>query len=183
MHRVEYPHVYTYYIENFALIAKPLTDLLRKDAPFNFGEEEYVAFNTLRKKLGESPVLKIYQPNRVTEVHTDASSIAYSAILLQLHSDGLHPVYYMSKRTSEAESRYSSYELEALAVIEGVKKFHVYLYGTHFKIVTDCQAFEQTLKKKDLSAKVARWVLFLDQFDYAVERRSGFKMRHADALS
>lgn len=171
------------YIPYYASIAKPLTDLLRKDNIFSFGEEQIHAFNSLKQRLGESPVLKIYNSRLPSELHTDASSIAYSAILLQLHSDGLHPVYYMSKRTSEGEAKYSSYELEALAVIEGVKKFRNYLFGIHFKIVTDCQAFEATLKKKDLSAKVARWVLFLDQFDYEVEHRSGTKMRHIDALS
>lgn len=70
-----------------------------------------------------------------------------------------------------------------MAVIEAVKKFRPYLFGRRFKIVTDCQAFEQTLRKKDLSAKVVRWVLFLDQFDYEVEHRAGSKMRHTDALS
>ena len=171
------------YIPNYAIVAKPLTDLLRKDVKFKFEQDEYAAFHILKQKLAENPVLKIYNSSLATELHTDASAVAYSAILLQLHADGLHPVYYMSKRTSETESKYSSYELEALAIIEGVKKYRNYLYGIHFKIMTDCQAFEQTLKKKDLSAKVARWVIFLDQFDYEVEHRVGSKMRHTDALS
>ncbi|CAH2094786.1 unnamed protein product [Euphydryas editha] len=172
------------YIQDYALIAKPLTDLLKKDGKFVFGEEQRKAFETLKNKLASSPVLKIFDPRLKTELHTDASSMAYSAILLQHHPHtGLHPVQYMSRKTNEAQSRYSSYELEAMAVIEGIKKFRHYLYGIPFKIVTDCKAFEMTLRKKDLTPKVARWVLFLDEYDFEVEHRSGSKMRHADALS
>lgn len=171
------------YIKDYAVIAKPLSDLLRKDVVFAFGDKECMAFNSLKRKLSNSPVLKIYDSNLPTELHTDAASVAHSAILLQLHPDGWHPVYYMSKKNSDAESKYCSYELEALAIIEGVKRFRVYLYGIHFTIVTDCQAFEMTLRKKDLCPKVARWVLYLDQFDYEVVHRAGAKMQHADALS
>nr|XP_049693297.1 uncharacterized protein LOC126053899 [Helicoverpa armigera]XP_049695188.1 uncharacterized protein LOC126054290 [Helicoverpa armigera]XP_049704767.1 uncharacterized protein LOC126056282 [Helicoverpa armigera] len=130
------------------------------------------------------PVLKIFNPKLKTELHTDASGVALAAILMQHHpGSGLHPVHYMSKKTTDIQSRYSSYELEALAIIEGIRKFRHYLYGIPFKIVTDCKAFELTLKKKDLSAKVARWVLMLSEYDFEVEHRAGSRMQHADALS
>lgn len=89
----------------------------------------------------------------------------------------------MSRKTSAAEKKYSSYELEALAIIEGVKKFRCYLYGIKFKIVTDCKAFEMTLRKKDLTTRVARWVLLLEDYDFIVEHCAGDKMKHTDALS
>ncbi|KAG7305339.1 hypothetical protein JYU34_009402 [Plutella xylostella] len=171
------------YIENYAQIAMQLTELLKKDKEFEFGEEQRVAFNVLKGKLSSQPVLKIFNPTLPIELHTDASCIAYSAILLQRYDDRLHPVHYMSKKTNDAEKKYSSYELEALAIVEGVKKFRHYLYGSHFKIVTDCQAFKLTLKKKDLTTRVARWVLLLDEYDYEIEHRPGSKMRHTDALS
>lgn len=172
------------YIANYAVIAKPLTDLLRKEKEFIFQDEQKQAFQALKESLASSPVLKIFNPNLQTELHTDASSIAYSAILMQYHPDtGLHPVHYMSRKTNDAQAKYSSYELEATAIIEGVKKFHQYLFGIRFKIVTDCKAFELTLKKKDLSAKIARWVLFLNDYDFEIEHRGGTKMKHVDALS
>ncbi|GBO16168.1 hypothetical protein AVEN_29887-1 [Araneus ventricosus] len=95
-----------------------------------------------------------------------------------------HPTYYMSKKTTDEEKKYSSYELEALAVIEAVKEFRVYLLGIPFKIVTDCSALEKTMqKKKDLATRVARWALLLEEFDYVIEHRSGTRMTHVDALS
>ncbi|KAG6465495.1 hypothetical protein O3G_MSEX015186 [Manduca sexta] len=172
------------YIKDYAKIARPLTNLMKKGVPFIFEDEQRYAFNILKQMLTSEPVLKIYNPNLPTELHTDASSCALAAILLQLHPEGeLHPVHYMSRKTTEAESRYSSYELEALAIVEAVRKFRHYLYGMHFKIVTDCKAFEQTLKKKDLTPKVARWVFLLDEYDYVIEHRAGHKMQHVDALS
>ena len=56
----------------------------------------------------------------------------------------------------------NSYELEVLAVIEAVKKFRVYLHGMKFKIVTDCAAFSQTMKKREISAKTWRWAEMLE---------------------
>ncbi|KAL0861593.1 hypothetical protein ABMA27_009092 [Loxostege sticticalis] len=109
----------------------------------------------------------------------------YAAILMQRDpNDGKqHPVHYMSRKTTETQQRCSSYELEALAVIEGFKKFRRYLLGIHFKIITDCEAFQKTLNKKDVSAKVARWILFLQDFDYSIEHRNGSRMQYVDALS
>lgn len=175
------------FIENYALIAKPLTDLLRKDCDFRFNDEQKVAFETLKSKLSSNPVLQIYNSNLQTELHTDASSVAYAAVLMQKNEDDglLHPVYYMSRKTTDAEARYSSYELEALAVIEGIKKFRKYLFGIKFKIVTDCKAFQMTLQKRDMSTstKVARWIMLLQEYDFSVEHRAGSQMRHVDALS
>jgi hypothetical protein len=162
-----------------------LTDLLKKDNDFIFGDKERNTFKILKKKLASDPVLKIYNPKLHTELHTDASKLAYSAILMQRceEDNRLHPVYYMSRKTNDAEKKYSSYELEALAIIEGIKKFRHYLYGIHFRIITDCQAFQLTLQKKDLCARVARWSLLLQEFDYIIEHRPGKKMVHTDALN
>jgi transposase InsO family protein len=174
------------FIENFATIAHKLTDMLRKDKKFEFNDEHRKVFNILKEKLSSKPVLKIFDNNAETELHTDASNVAYAAILMQKDClDELHPVHYMSRRTTETESKYSSYELEVLAIIQGIKKFRHYIFGKHFKIVTDCKAFQMTINKKDmtLSTKVARWILFLQDYDFTIEHRSGSKMRHADALS
>ncbi|GBL87911.1 Retrovirus-related Pol polyprotein from transposon 297 [Araneus ventricosus] len=138
------------FIPKYSTIARPLSDLLKKDRKFKFGEEERFSFNQLKLILAEKPVLRIYNPNYETELHTDASLEGYGAILMQKSPDdkNFHPTYYMSKKTTDAEKKYSSYELEALAVIEAVKKFRVYLLGIPFKIVTDCSALEETMQKK-----------------------------------
>ncbi|GFV79865.1 hypothetical protein TNCV_1726901 [Trichonephila clavipes] len=90
----------------------------------------------------------------------------------------------MSKKTSDHERKYTSFELEVLAVVEALKKFCIYVLGTSFKIITDCDALVKTLsKKKSLTPGRARWVLYLQEFNYTIEHRTGSKMAHVDALS
>ncbi|GFW44820.1 retrovirus-related Pol polyprotein from transposon 17.6 [Trichonephila clavipes] len=174
------------YIKDYSKIAKPLSDLTRKENifVFFFGTQQKEAFEKLKKIMSEGPILHLYKYGRKTELHTDACKQGFGAILLQEAEDGkLHPVYYMSKKTNTAEEKYDSYELEVLAVINALKKFCVYLLGQHFKIVTDCPAFQKTMQKKELIIRIARWALQLQEFDYEIEHRVGSRMKHVDALS
>ncbi|GFW30571.1 retrovirus-related Pol polyprotein from transposon gypsy [Trichonephila clavipes] len=123
------------YIKDYSKIAKPLSDLTRKENLFVFGIQQKEAFEKLKKIMSEGPILHLYKYGRKTELHTDACKQGYGAILLQEAEDGkLHPVYYMSKKTNTAEEKYDSYELEVLAIINALKKFRVYLLGQPFKI-------------------------------------------------
>lgn len=94
-------------------------------------------------------MLSIFNPKLPTEVHTDASSAGYGAILLQVHSDGKkHVVAYFSRVTQGAENKYHSYELGSLAVVKALQNFRHYLVGLKFLVVTDCNALKSTEKKK-----------------------------------
>ncbi|GFV48328.1 retrovirus-related Pol polyprotein from transposon 297 [Trichonephila clavipes] len=172
-------------IPAYSVIAKPLSDLLRKDTPFNFDVKQKVSFDELKRLLCQKPVLGIYRQNRETEIHTVASIDGLAAVLLQRSPDdySLHPIYYMSRKTSGTERKYTSYELEALAIIEALRKFKVYILGMPFKIITDCNAFTKTMSKKDLNTRIARWALNLQDYDYTILHRSGSQMAHVDALS
>lgn len=173
------------FVEGYSVIAKPLTDLLKKDAIFVFGPEQRAAMETLKSALCSRPALSLYHPNALTELHTDASRVGFGAILLQKLPGELtfHPVYFYSKKTSPAEANYPSYELEVLAIVAALKKFRVYLLGIPFKIVTDCAAFKMTMEKKEIAPRIAGWALLLQEFEYILEHRPGTKMRHVDALS
>lgn len=153
------------FVEAYSVIAKPLTDLLKKDSIFCFGPSQREAFNKLKSALCTVSALRLYHPGKITELHTDASKIGYGAILLQ-KSPGehvFHPVYYFSKKALPAEEKYSSYELEVLAIVSSLKKFRVYLLGIPFKIVTDCAAFKMTMAKKEISPRIAGWALLLEE--------------------
>ncbi|GFX53705.1 transposon Tf2-9 polyprotein [Trichonephila clavipes] len=172
------------FIPAYSQIAKQLSDLTRKENPFIFEQPQTEAFEKLKKLLTESPVLSIFQQGKTTEIHTDASQQGYGAVLLQEAEDGkLHPVQYMSQKTTQAEEKYSSYELEVLAVVNALKKFRTYLLGNPFKIITECSAFQKTMDKKDSVTRIARWALLLEEYDYEIVHRSGQRMQHVDALS
>ncbi|CAL1291955.1 unnamed protein product [Larinioides sclopetarius] len=172
------------FIPNYARIARPLSDLLRDNIAFNFGPEQVAAFQELKNILSHNPVLHVFQQGYPLELHTDACSLGFGAVLLQKSDDGqFYPIYYFSCKSTVQQEKYHSYELEVQAVIEALKKFKNYLLGTKFKIITDCDAFQKTMHKKDLPAKIARWALMLEDFDYEVCHRSGRQMKHVDALS
>ncbi|XP_022160829.1 uncharacterized protein LOC111026944 [Myzus persicae] len=142
------------------------------------------AFELIKLKLCENPLLCLFNPGAETELHCDASSQGFGSILLQKQSDGkFHPIFFYSHRTSDAESRYHSFELEMLAIVNSIKRFRIYLQGIRFKIVTDCNSITMTLAKKDINPRIARWALFLQDFDYQIEHRPGTRMQHVDALS
>ncbi|CAK9834317.1 Transposon Tf2-9 polyprotein [Anthophora retusa] len=173
------------FIPHYSLTARPLSNLLKAEVKFQFGIEQEHAFEQLKIALASKPVLRLYKVRAETELHTDASKFGYGAILLQKDDcdSGLHPVYFASGKTTPAEERYSSYELEVLAIIKSLKKFRVYLLGIPFRIVTDCRAFALTMRKKDLCVRVARWALLLEEFEYTIEHRPGKNLVHVDALS
>lgn len=173
------------FIQNHSILAKPLYDLIRKDTAFVFGEEQLHAFEILKERLVTDPVLRIYNPKAETELHTDASSLGFGGCLLQKQEDDgvFHPIMYFSKRATAAESKYHSFELETVALIYSLNRFRVYLHGLKFTIVTDCNALKQTLAKQELNAKISRWALELQCYDYTIVHREARRMQHVDALS
>lgn len=151
---------------------------------FNFDIECKKAFETLKSELTTYPVLRLYNPAAETELHTDASSLGLAAILLQKQTfKEWAPVAYFSQTTNQAESRYHSFELEMLAVIRAIERFHIYLYGLDFTVITDCNALVHSVNKANLNPRIARWMLRLQNYKFKVAHRAGRKMTHVDALS
>lgn len=172
------------FVKGYALIARPLNKLLRKDVTFKWTSETREAFKRLKSMLAERPILTLYKAEAEHEVHTDASSHGVAGILFQREQQTpLQPVAYYSRSTTPIESKYHSYELEALAVVESLERFKYYLLHKKFKIVTDCNSLKLTQEKKNLIPRIARWWLRISEFEYELEYRSGSKLAHVDALS
>lgn len=172
------------FIQNFSLIAKPLYNLIKKNVEFKFESDELESFEKLKTCLASFPVLAVYSPKLDTQLHCDASACGYGAILLQKQLTGkFNPVFYYSKRTTPTEAKYHSFELECLAVVYAIKRFHIYLFGIPFKIVTDCDSFRLTLSKSNINPRISRWAMLLQNYQYEIEHRSNKGMSHVDALS
>lgn len=151
--------------------------------PFLWADEQKHAFELLKECLCSEPVC-LYDASKDHEVHTDASSVGLAGVLMQKENDGkVHPVFYYSRHCSPAESRYSSHELETLAIVGAVKRFRVYLIGKPFRVMTDCAAVATTKTTKPLVPRIARWWLKLLEFDFELVHRAGTQNAHADALS
>lgn len=173
------------FVDNYATIAKPLTEMLRNDQKFRWGPEQEKAFKTLQDALSTQPVLVLFSANAQHEVHTDASRVGLGGVLLQREKEDekWRPVAFYSRATSRAEQKYTPYELETLAVVDTLSRFKYYLIGIHFVIYTDCYALKQTHLARCLVDRVARWWLKLSEFDFTIKYRAGVRMGHADALS
>lgn len=172
------------FVKHYAKIAQPLTDLTKQGNIFNFNEVCAAAFRKLIMCLTNSPVLRLYDPKTRTELHTDACALGIAGMLMQRdEKNALHLVYCVSKKTTEAESKYHSSRLELLAIVWCVERLRSLLIGINFKIVTDCQAIIFLNSKKNVNPQVARWFSILQEYDYTIEHRKGQTMTHVDALS
>lgn len=171
------------FIPNFSRIMIPLYELTKKDAKWEWTERQEAARLEIIQHLTSAPVLTIFREDAAIELYTDASSLGYGAILIQVINGRQHAVAYMSMRTTDVESRYHSYELETLAVVRAIKHFRQYLYGRKFKVITDCNALKASKNKKELLPRVYRWWAFLQNYDFEVEYRKGERLQHADFFS
>jgi len=97
--------------------------------PFTFDVAEHDAFETLKHHLASKSVLAIYSLHAEKKLHCDASASGFDGILLQKQNDGMwKPISFWSQQTISSEAKYHSFELECLAVVYALKRFHMYLY-------------------------------------------------------
>jgi len=171
------------FVKEYSMIAYPLSKLLKKDVDFIWGEDQEQAFQRLKDALTSKPVLTLYDPTKYHEIHTDASKLGIAGIMFQREEDGTKPVFYYSRLCSDAESRYSSYALEILAITETLVRFRIYLLGSPFLVVTDCNAVATLKESTELQPPIARWWLKLQEFNFTCKHRPGADMPHVDGMS
>ncbi|UYV80091.1 hypothetical protein LAZ67_18001653, partial [Cordylochernes scorpioides] len=174
---------YRKFIKDFSLIADPLTGLIRKNAQFTWTEKQEEAFQNLKKALINPPILGHFDPNAATYIHTDASNIGLGATLVQIICGEEKVISYLSRTLSKAEQNYSTTEKECLAVVWAISKLRPYLYGRHFKIITDHHALCWLKNLKDPTGRLARWALKIQEYDFDIIHKSGKKHMDADGLS
>ncbi|KAG6442469.1 hypothetical protein O3G_MSEX002351 [Manduca sexta] len=171
------------FVPNFSKIMTPLYALTKIGVPWKWTEHQENARQEIIRRLTSSPLLTIFDPDLPCELHTDASSLGYGAVLIQRQEKNPHVIGYFSMRTTNAESKYHSYELETLAVVKAIKHFRHFLYGRCFKVITDCNSLKASRTKRELTPRVHRWWAFLQNFQFEIEYRKGDRLSHADYFS
>lgn len=175
---------YRKFVKNFSMISSPLSELLKKETKFEWGEKEQKSFETLKSSVSTAPVLILPNPSLEYVVDTDSSGYALGAALLQDHGFGLQPIAFMSKKMLDAEKNYTVREQEMLAIVCALKEWRHYLHGNKFKIITDHNSLTYIdTQKNQLSSRHARWAEFMSQFNYQIIYRRGKENIVADALS
>ena len=144
------------FIPDFAQLAAPLNMLRKKNVPFVWGEEQAQVFEKLKMAITSPPVLSIPDFSKQFVLQTDACGTAVAAMLLQQHDDGRRPMVFASMSLTDEERKYSTYELEALAVLFGMEKFKFYLQYQEFCLETDNKALSWVLARPHKTGRVAR---------------------------
>nr|GEY86120.1 DNA-directed DNA polymerase [Tanacetum cinerariifolium] len=139
-----------------------------RDTPFIFSEDCIKAFQTLKQKLTEAPILIAPNWDLPFKLMCDASDFAIGAVLGQCYEKYFRPIHYASKTLTEAESNYTTTEKEMLAVVYAFEKFRSYLIMNKCIVHTDHSALKYLFAKKDAKARLLRWVLLLKEFDFDV---------------
>ena len=175
---------YRKFVKDFSRIAKPLLILLKKDTSFEWTNKQQNAFDYLKKRLMEAPILQYPDFSKSFLIYTDASGTGLGAVLSQLNDERKECVIaYASRSLNKAECNYRITDQECLAVVWAVKHFEQYLGLLPFKVVTDHSALK-FLQTADMpSGKRARWIMYLQQFKFEIVHRPGKENKNADALS
>jgi transposase InsO family protein len=182
---------FRFLIPHFARFAGVLTNLTKKNSSYSGGllpEHASKAFQYLKKKLLEEPIVSHPKPNLEYHLSTDAaagddiSPGGFGAVLTQLEEDGQERVIaYASRSLRENEKNYSAYLLELAAAAWAIDHFSVYLLGRRFKLFTDHKPLETLSKvhKKTLNRLQEQML----EYDFQISYKKGKDNSVADALS
>ena len=173
------------YSANYANMAKPLSDLLKKDVEWCWSSTEYDAFKAVKESLLHAPILALPDPDRSFSVVCDASDFAIGSALLQTDADGRERVIaYESRQLKAAEKNYPVHDKELLAMKYALVKFRVHLLGSKpFVIYTDHASLRTATQSPHLSQRMARWLSFFAEYNFEVKYKPGKQNALADALS
>ena len=162
--------------------------LLRKNVKWEWGPSQDKAFKDSKVALLNSPVLTHYDPNLPIVVSADSSSYGIGAVLSHVIDGVERPCYFASRALSIAERNYSQLEKEALALVFALKKFHYFIWGQQFTLVSDHKPLLGIFSNDKqipaiASGRIQRWSLMIQAYKFKLIHRSGAQMGTADALS
>ena len=174
---------YRRYAQNFSEIARPHHKLTEKDRPFLWTEECSKAFNELKRLLTSSSILAYPIPGLDYLLDSDASAEALGSILSQVQGGHERVICYYSRSFNRQERNYCVTRRELLAIVDSVKHFHHYLYGSKCLVRTDHGSLAWLMRFSNPESQLARWLETLSLYDITIKYRPGRLNSNADAVS
>lgn len=180
---------YHRFLPNLATVVGPLNELLQNNKKWTWTAKCDDAFAKVKELITSEQVLCHYNPTLPVRLATDASPYGIGAVLSHVMEDGTErPIAYASRSLTKAEKAYSQIDKEALSIYWGVQKFHTYLYGRHFTLITDHKPLVSIFHpEKQLpamtTARLQRYAIFLSSHNYSIEYRNTANHGNADGLS
>jgi hypothetical protein len=170
---------YRRFISDFSKIAKPMTELLKKEIKFHWNDKCEEAFHTLRKLLTTAPVLAQPDNTKPFDVYCDASGTGLGCVLMQNN----RVIAYASRALRNHEQNYLTHDLELAAVIHALKIWRHHLMGAKCNIYTDHKSLKYIFTQADLNMRQRRWLEMIKDYDLEVHYHPGKANVVADALS
>ena len=165
------------YVKDFASITRPLRLLTHKGQPWKWEDEEQNSFDQLKSTLSTQTTLGYFDPSLRTTLYVDASPIGLGSVLTQHNpkTDTTTPIYFASYPLTATQARYPQIDREALAIYWAIRRFHLYLYGQEFKVVTDHAPLVPLLNNASSkpSARIEGWLMDLQRYCFTVEYKPG----------
>jgi hypothetical protein len=180
---------YRAFVKNFSHQTRPLNDLTQKLNKWTWGEKEQNAFDSLKNACTSYPVLRTPDWTKLFILETDTSGIALGlslgAVIAQEHEDGIHPIVFFSRSLLEAERNYDAHDLELAGVIFGFKNGRSYFLGAQhpIRVRTDHKNLQYFRGPHKVTGRHARWLKFLQDFEYLLTHIPGNTNTVADRLS
>ncbi|KAL0458154.1 UNVERIFIED_CONTAM: Retrovirus-related Pol polyprotein from transposon [Sesamum latifolium] len=170
---------YRRFVKDFSVVAKPLTNLLKKNTPFNWNDRCAQSFEELKRRLTSAPILALPSGDGGYVVYTDASRQGLGCVLMQ-HGK---VIAYASRQLRPHEINYPTHDLELAAIVHALKIWRHYLYGETFHIFTDHKSLKYIPTQKELNLRQRRWIELLKDYDCTIDYHPGKANIVADALS
>ncbi|CAI6339108.1 unnamed protein product [Periconia digitata] len=187
---IGFANFYRRFITGFSHIVRPLIEIIKNgnkvtQFPLPQDSPAIIAFEELKKRFTEAPVLAHFDPDLPCWVETDASDYVIAAVLSQMHEDGLRPVAFLSQKMTPAECNYEIYDKELLAIVRAFEEWRPELVGTEdpVQVLSDHQALQYFMTDKKLNRRQARWSLFLAEFNFKITYRPGRLGSKPDSLT
>jgi hypothetical protein len=170
---------YRQFIPDFSKIAKPMTELLKKEVKFHWNDKCVKAFHTLRKLLTTAPVLAQPDSTKPFDVYCDASGTGLGCVLMQNN----WVIAYASRALGNHEQNYPTHDLELAAVIHALKIWRHHLMGAKCNIYTDHKSLKYIFTQADLNMRQRHWLELIKDYDLEVHYHPDKANVVADALS
>jgi hypothetical protein len=179
---------YSRFLPHHSSVLAPLNELLRRDVPWRWSKKEDQAFNSAKTLLLESDTLVHYDDKLQLYLSCDASSYGAGAVLSHCIDGQFRPIAFASCSLTKAQRNYSQLDKEAFSIIFGLKRFHQFLYGRSFTIITDHKPLHTLFSPTKpvpvhCAARLQRWALILASYNYSLEYRSTSAHSDADLMS
>ena len=170
---------YKRFIEDFSILAAPMTRLTRKEVKFDWDDRCEEAFQELKRRLTTASILIVTDRGQGYTMYCDASRARLGCVLMQVG----RVVAYGSLQLKNHEQNYPAHDIELAAVVFALKIWRHYLYGEEFEVYLDHKSLKYIFTQRDLNMRQCRWMEFLEDYDFTLPYHPGKANVVADSLS